>query len=252
MSWRPWFYALSVVFALTGGVLLMEAVYRSGAGSVPPWATAVLPGSLSPKHAFLSERCEACHTPNRGVQAESCILCHAGDTAVLARQSTVFHGSIQSCSGCHVEHQAGMRPIQMDHDVLAAIGRKASSAASGRTGVSAFVSVFGGTSATSPEETLLCAQCHGNRSPHRDLFGGQCAECHVTTGWKIAGYRHPSPTSADCAQCHQAPPSHYMMHFEMVSKSIARQEHARVEQCQLCHQTDSWNSIRGVGWYKHH
>ena len=53
-------------------------------------------------------------------------------------------------------------------------------------------------------------------------------------------------------QCHQAPPSHYMMHFEMMDRTITGQEHARVEQCYLCHQTDAWNNIKGVGWFKHH
>ena len=43
-----------------------------------------------------------------------------------------------------------------------------------------------------------------------------------------------------------------MMHFEMMDQTITGQEHARVEQCFLCHQTDAWNNIRGVGWYKHH
>ena len=43
-----------------------------------------------------------------------------------------------------------------------------------------------------------------------------------------------------------------MMHFKMVSEKVAGREHAKVEQCYLCHQTDAWNSIRGVGWYKHH
>ncbi len=107
------------------------------------------------------------------------------------------------------------------------------------------------------------------RNPHRDgtsagccgpassgtvgsLFGRECADCHATATWKIAGYKHPSPRSEDCAQCHQPPPSHNMGHFEVVSKTIAGQMSARVEQCHLCHQTDAWNDIKGVGWYKHH
>jgi hypothetical protein len=56
----------------------------------------------------------------------------------------------------------------------------------------------------------------------------------------------------DCAQCHQAPPSHYMEHFRMISVMVAGQPHARVEQCFLCHQTTAWNDIKNVGWYKHH
>jgi hypothetical protein len=43
-----------------------------------------------------------------------------------------------------------------------------------------------------------------------------------------------------------------MGHFEMVSKTVAGQPHTQVEQCYLCHQTDAWNDIKGVGWYKHH
>src|SRR4051794_31948958 len=62
------------------------------------------------------------------------------------------------------------------------------------------------------------------------LMGRECAECHQINSWKIAGFLHPPPQSQDCAQCHQAPPSHYMMHFEMVSMMVAGQMHAKVEQ----------------------
>jgi hypothetical protein len=70
--------------------------------------------------------------------------------------------------------------------------------------------------------------------------------------WTIPEFRHPSPRSTDCVQCHQAPPSHYMEHFHMVSARVAGKPHAQVSQCYQCHQTTSWNDIRGVGWYKHH
>jgi len=43
-----------------------------------------------------------------------------------------------------------------------------------------------------------------------------------------------------------------MEHFKMISARVARQPQARVEQCFACHQTTSWNDIKGVGWYKHH
>jgi hypothetical protein len=97
-----------------------------------------------------------------------------------------------------------------------------------------------------------CVNCHATKDRHRGFFGEDCAQCHSPTGWAVAGFRHPSPLSTDCAQCHLAAPSHYMEHFHMISAMIARQEHARVNQCYLCHQTTSWNDIRGVGYYKHH
>jgi hypothetical protein len=109
--------------------------------------------------------------------------------------------------------------------------------------------------------TLDCKTCHSTKDKHVGLFGSECASCHATTQWTLAEFQHPSADSVDCAQCHQAPPSHYMMHFDMVSKKVARQEDARVSQCcgvaQVnqcfrCHQSTSWNDIKGVGWYKHH
>jgi hypothetical protein len=103
------------------------------------------------------------------------------------------------------------------------------------------------------EEALLnCAACHSTKDKHFGLFGTDCAACHSTTAWTIPEFRHPSAASQSCAQCHQAPPSHYMEHFHMVSMKVAGKEHADVSQCFLCHQSTSWNDIKGVGFYKHH
>ena len=54
-----------------------------------------------------------------------------------------------------------------------------------------------------------------------------------------------------CAECHKAPPSHFMEHFSMVSQRAAGSK-ARVDQCYACHATDSFNNIRKRGWYDHH
>jgi heterodisulfide reductase subunit B len=45
-----------------------------------------------------------------------------------------------------------------------------------------------------------------------------------------------------------------MEHFEMVSKKVAKQEGENiiVTKCFTCHQTTSWNDIKGVGFYDHH
>ncbi|MCB4824930.1 hypothetical protein [Roseicella aerolata] len=99
---------------------------------------------------------------------------------------------------------------------------------------------------------LDCIDCHVNNDPHRTLFGRDCQGCHTVDVWTVANFRHPSPRSENCVECHQAPPSHYMMHFRMMSQPMAGQPNAQVEQCFLCHQTDAWNNIRGVGWRKMH
>lgn len=192
------------------------------------WQQAVIPGALSQSHAFLAKDCATCHAPVRGVDAKSCIACHADNKALLQRQPTAFHAEIRVCTGCHVEHRGTQRmPTTMDHALLASTG--------------------GGG-----ESLLKCASCHATKDRHQGLLGADCAQCHMTAQWTVAEFRHPSPRSTECAQCHKPPPSHNMGHFSMMSAPIARQPDAKVEQCYLCHQTTSWNDIKGAGWVKHH
>lgn len=268
------FYLLLAGLGLAVAVGVPVVIERSGVAGLPGWIGVINPGPLSSAHAFLGTACEACHMPNRGIAATACIGCHADNMAALAMQSTAFHADIQDCRGCHIEHRGtGLRPTDMDHAALARIGwGRSSGRASAQGAMSEILHLLAGIAGSHPSDdvaALDCFACHGNRNPHRDgqevgccgaqpartvgsLFGRDCAACHATTSWKIAGYQHPSPRSKDCAQCHSPPPSHLMMHFAMVSMAVAGQMHASVEQCFLCHQTDSWNDIKGVGWYKHH
>jgi hypothetical protein len=237
------------------------------------WQHMVVPGELSQPHAFLENNCAACHTPVKGVEAKNCIVCHAGNKGVLQRQPTAFHAKITACAACHREHQGRIpSTTKMDHVALARIGLQQLKNESPQTQSDAAQIKFWLEQSRSdpqpanahlrPEEALLnCATCHQTKDRHVGLFGTDCASCHTTSKWTVAEFRHPSTASQSCAQCHQAPPSHYMMHFEMVSKKIAKQEDSRVagccgpvqvNQCYRCHQTTSWNDIKGVGYYKHH
>lgn len=244
-----------VVFAASAAIWIL---YQSGSTSAPTFAVAVQPRPLSAKHNFIGGRCEACHTPFRGVVASSCIACHATAAADLGRQSTAFHASAQECRGCHTEHREAGRLITMDHSALLKIAAHLSPGQPRQLSTSGQMAddlrEFLGLPASQPGQwaSLDCASCHSNRDPHRELFGRDCAACHATATWRVTGYVHPSGTSKDCAQCHQAPPSHYMEHFVMMDRKIAAQEHAEVNQCYLCHRTDSFNDIKGVGWLKHH
>ena len=233
---------------------------------VTAWQSTVSPGELSSAHASLSNNCTACHTPTKGVEASNCIVCHANDQSLLQRQPTAFHAEVRSCVECHGEHQGtGRRPTQMNHAALADLGLRelASQGAAGAGARNRLLDWIGqrsdaaalppGHRATiGSEAALSCAACHGKQDRHRGFFGSDCVQCHTTTAWAIPEFRHPLPSSTNCAQCHEAPPSHYMEHFKMISMKIAGQEHAQVNQCHLCHQTTSWNDIKGVGWYKHH
>lgn len=233
------------------------------------WQPMVSPGALSSAHAFLANNCVACHTPIKGVEAANCITCHANNQSLLQRQPTAFHADVQSCIECHSEHQGtGRRPTSMDHAALAKWGLRQGTSNSAtrpsrdskREGIVAWISqqkgkfaLPAGHPAFQPEEAALnCIVCHADQDRHRGFFGTDCIQCHTTTAWAISEFRHPLPSSVSCAQCHQAPPSHYMMHFQMVSMKVAGQEHAKISECFKCHQTTAWNDIKDVGWYKHH
>lgn len=229
---------------------------------------AVNPGKLSQSHAFLENNCAACHTPTKGVEAMNCIVCHANDDNILQREPTAFHADIGNCKDCHSEHGGRhAKMTEMDHNVFANIGRKqlekSASEDSEFAAVLAWLkaaddfpkktsSDFVHPALTTSERALNCASCHSNDDRHFGLFGNNCASCHETKKWSLPKFRHPSASSQDCAQCHQAPPSHYMGHFNMISAKVAGKPHAKVNQCFACHQTTSWPDIKKVGWYKHH
>jgi hypothetical protein len=229
------------------------------------WQRLASPGDLSVAHAALDRRCADCHATGLGPVAKRCLACHAGERSLLARQPTAFHAAVTTCADCHPEHLGrGRRPTVMSHETLATIGRemlaRAGSAEATRRAVQVerFVRVDRAHLAaayplvTAREAVLDCATCHAAQDRHRGAFSADCALCHATSSWSIADYRHPSPDSVQCAECHLPPKSHLMEHFTMVSQAVARQPTARVEQCHVCHQTTAWLDIRGIGWYEHH
>jgi hypothetical protein len=225
------------------------------------------PGPLSAAHAYLENDCSACHTPIEGAEASKCILCHSAETSLLQRQPTAFHADIKSCQECHIEHQGRAQlPKKMNHDALAKIGLEELEYSEARNESVVQVSriinwmnhdpqikaFLKNQHITSREAVLDCMSCHKNDDRHFELFGNDCMQCHGTASWKIARFVHPSPSSRECAQCHQAPPSHYMGHFNMISRPVSGKMQARIDQCYLCHQTTSWPDIKDIGWYKHH
>lgn len=268
---------LAIFFALILIVILfIAAYYAPGHGESGPtglmskveWQRMANPGKLSNAHAFLDHKCNACHTPVKGVEAVNCIQCHANNTALLKRQTTSFHANISSCVECHKEHQGKDGQItQMNHNAFVSIGMRQLGKKTVRNQedkelfelVEHFLemsqnknSLFVNPHLSKEELTLQCATCHQNQDVHFSLFGKNCSNCHETSRWNIPEFVHPSPRSMDCAQCHQAPPSHYMRHFKMISQTVARKPHARIDQCFICHQTTSWTDIKGIGTYKHH
>lgn len=270
---------IAIILVLIATAVLGGVLHQRGVLKTEDWQRQASPGPLSASHASLENRCTACHTAVKGVEAVNCVACHANNEALLQRQPTAFHAHIRTCSQCHLEHQGRhRRPTKMDHRALARFGLRElskdtvdSERQRVRGHVLGWIKQYRpgqgpkpepGHSTITPEEmTLDCASCHVNQDRHKKLFGQDCAQCHATAQWTIAAFQHPSPRSTECAQCHQAPPSHYMMHFDMVDKKVAAKANSpanpccadvQVTQCHRCHQTNAWNDIKGVGWYKHH
>ena len=274
MNTPGWAKPVAVLMGLgVAGVavaLFVILLRRSGYMAAAQLQHLASPGPLSASHAFLGDDCAACHTAARGPDPAKCIGCHADNKPLLQRAPTAFHAAVGSCRECHGEHQGGQRsPTTMDHAALAKIGlrmlkqeaRPGSESGPRHDMLAAWIRKQeaagddpGGNFGLTPcEATLDCAACHGEKDRHFRFFGADCARCHVTTQWTISEFRHPSPRSKDCAQCHQAPPCHYMTeHFNKVCAVVAGQPQARVNQCYLCHQTTAWNDIKGFGWCKCH
>jgi hypothetical protein len=258
VAWRR--YRLLVVVAAALSAMWWTAA-ATPLGRAATWRRWSSPGDLSAAHTFLKDDCAACHEPVKGVTAERCSACHV-DSPVLQREPTAFHAGVASCRECHREHQGvATRPAAMDHAALANLefAKLRTQTTSPEKPTDVWLrrrledDVPGPHAGISRREAALdCKACHDTRDRHRGLFGSDCGLCHRTDKWTIPEFRHPSSQSTECAQCHQAPPSHYMGHFHMVSMRVAGQPHADVRQCFLCHQTTAWNDIKGVGWYKHH
>lgn len=250
-------YAALAVAGAAAAVLVPVAMYRSGSPASPVWRTAASPGPLSAVHAFLNTRCESCHTPDRGVEVATCLSCHTFAPELLAKPNTAFHAALGTCAACHLEHQGGDRPTLMDHRALVAAGAAHAPTADARGSLAALERLLDEASATLrppgaplPAEQaghLDCATCHAAEDPHTGRFGATCQSCHNTATWAVASWRHPSPRSTDCAQCHQPPPSHSAEHFLSRAQRVATKRPTRVEQCYLCHQTNSFHSFPTIG-----
>lgn len=255
---------------LGGGIYWYGLPKEHKLKKVNTWQQMTMSGKLSAAHSFLGNNCSECHTAVAGVKDSTCISCHANNDSLLQRQPTAFHVSIQNCVSCHLEHHGrSVSTTEMDHELLAKIGITALKEDKGtdpeyqiaggdllnyirsmnKTSTSAF---HAKNNMSAFEQVLNCSTCHSNEDPHRSYFGNDCTECHSTKAWTVPSYKHPSPSNTECAQCHAAPPSHYMMHFKMISAKVAGKPHANVNECFQCHETTSWNDIRDVGWYKHH
>lgn len=253
---------LLVIFILLSFVVVAVHYSNFDFAKKNSWQAQASPGKLSAAHAMLAANCASCHTAGKVIDNNKCISCHGDNKLLLERQPTAFHGMIGNCSSCHIEHRGADANLRvMDHEALASIGEKI--IGDGKKSFSLDKSLMPADHplVSGLVAKLDCASCHSTKDKHVGMMGTNCASCHAATQWTIPKFQHPGVLSTNCSSCHQAPPSHFMMHFEMVSKKVATRsdengngccQTVNVSQCYSCHKTTDWNDIQGVGYYKHH
>lgn len=99
--WRTWRFVLSILLPCLAIAWL--AAYGLARNN-----RAYSSGKMSPAHAVLTQRCNACHVSNAGSYRASatdraCLSCHDGP---VHHANQVF---TPACSSCHVEHRGRMR-----------------------------------------------------------------------------------------------------------------------------------------------
>ncbi len=160
-------------------------------------------------HAEIAGNCAACHVPpwGRETMATRCLNCHTAIGEQLAA-GRGLHGKLSAgrrCRDCHSEHKGAHADLtslaHFDHDrtefPLTGKHRSVDCQAC-HAG-----NVFRGTPRT-------CVSCHAEPTVHRGRFGTACADCHSTTTWQGATFRHTFPLQHGsrrgrkntCATCH--------------------------------------------------
>lgn len=94
-----------------------------------------------------------------------------------------------------------------------------------------------------------CAACHFDRIRRDSGAPARPATGRRRGRWPGTAIPRPVRGSASSAT---SPPSHLMMHFEMMDRMVTGQRDATVDQCYRCHTTDHWNNVKGLGFVKHH
>jgi hypothetical protein len=147
---------------------------------------------LTGKHQAVE--CRACHRDetHRGTPT-ACVACHAEPAVHKGRFGT-------GCAQCH--STSAWTGAAFDHDLAAfkLTGRhKTVDCKSCHVN-----NVYAGTAQT-------CASCHAEPAKHKGRYGTACAQCHTTSQWTGATFKHTFPLNhgrrgvSACTTCHTTP-----------------------------------------------
>jgi hypothetical protein len=202
-------------------------------------------------HAETGGNCATCHAPpwSSESMADRCLVCHANVKTQLDTQQPL-HGKLSAarqCRTCHTEHQGSHAVLtsldRFDHDLAAfkLTGRHLKVDCQSCH----VANVYRGTPQT-------CASCHAEPKMHKGPYGTACAQCHSTTAWTGAVFKHTFPLQHGqrrkqntCATCHPAAPDYrtytcYNCHEhkpQQMERRHANRNIVNLQNCASCHPT---------------
>jgi hypothetical protein len=235
---------VAVIFARGGRMFSPGELNAQSRGGV------ALGGAHS--HAELGGKCSACHVApwSRETMADRCLACHTDVRDQLSAKKAL-HGMLpdgRDCRSCHSEHKGAHGPLtsleRFDHDWTAfKLTGKHRTVDCKSCHIN---NVFKGTAQT-------CVSCHAEPQAHKGKYGTSCAQCHSTSTWEGATFKHTFPLNHGrrgrgpiaCAVCHPTANSFttytcYGCHEHSRERMVRRHARRRIEnldKCADCHPT---------------
>lgn len=210
---RPWLTKLSLI-----ALLVLFALAIVGEVTRPEKRKAFMPGGVSSAHSrahdakgrSISENCQACHDPWRGITSAKCSECHG--TAMHAENVA----GEQDCAGCHTEHR-GYAKLALISDNTCVSCHRAIATRMKRPNPHALASYASITSfgdkhpeITWPRDADTLRFNHKLHLRAGGLFNGEgrrqelaCTDCHKLV--EVKGKFDPAPVKFDvaCRSCHK-------------------------------------------------
>ncbi|MDE2382992.1 MAG: cytochrome C [Alphaproteobacteria bacterium] len=238
--------AMAILFGLAAPAAASTAVEKL-----------MMPGQLSQAHAKLEEDCANCHKVlQKAAQSSLCISCHK-DVQKDLDAKTGFHGrdvivAKSECYACHVEHKGRDNPeIQFEPSTF--------NHGETRFALEGGHSLVPCASCHKPgkkyrEAPQACADCHGEKQPHKGNLGKQCETCHSVESWKkLKPFDHNKTkyplrgahAKAACVGCHAG--EIYAGLSQACNDCHAiRDVHARKFglKCEDCHSLEAWKPAK--------
>jgi hypothetical protein len=187
-------------------------------------------------------KCESCHTGNlyKDKTPAACFACHKKDDKHKGRFT-------EKCERCHTERDWKVSLFEHDHDTAYPL--------QGKHRTTGCESCHKGQLYQDKTPTA-CYSCHKKDDMHLRRLGTECQSCHSIRDWKLWDFDHDKRTSfkldgghkgLDCYACHTE-----RMDKKVTSSSSCVGCHKKDDkhegsfgpQCDRCHETTIWKTIK--------